>query len=484
MRNIPYKPSIFTVSITTLASLIIVGYLISLTDNLPFFFVFLLTAIILTWFIACLGVASLMYRLLLIPLKALHTYRTITLLLTSALLFCALIAVVTVKQLNTISDNVGSSKEELASLPYASWVPSQTTIQQTGVIKHDRQSSFPGINIYNSRHLNQAHLMDNGGKILHTWFVNEKDNDNWHHIEMLKTGELLAIVKYKRLTKISWDSHVQWVSTLMFHHDLGVTENQDIYGLTGKEEFIFKNGIPFPVFMDYVVQLSPDGKIKKQFSLLKALRNKIRFKELLKIYPWITNPRHLKQLFVDRWENDNPLDIFHANSIEILDKDIAGVCKKGDLLISIRNTNQIVIIDPQQEKTVWQWGENDLDGQHHPTLLENGNILVFDNGFRTRNYSRVLEVNPQTKKIEWEYKANPPQGFFSKSRGGNQRLPNGNTLITESDTGRVFEVTKDGSIVWEFYNPEMRNNNNERATIYRMMRIVDFERYPKLKDLR
>jgi len=34
-----------------------------------------------------------------------------------------------------------------------------------------------------------------------------------------------------------------------------------------------------------------------------------------------------------------------------------------------------------------------------------------------------------------------------------QRLPNGNTLITESSFGRFFEVTKQGEIVWEYVNP-------------------------------
>jgi hypothetical protein len=37
--------------------------------------------------------------------------------------------------------------------------------------------------------------------------------------------------------------------------------------------------------------------------------------------------------------------------------------------------------------------------------------------------------------------------------GNAQRLPNGNTLITESAFGRFFEVTREGEIVWEYVNP-------------------------------
>ena len=34
-----------------------------------------------------------------------------------------------------------------------------------------------------------------------------------------------------------------------------------------------------------------------------------------------------------------------------------------------------------------------------------------------------------------------------------QRLPNGNTLICEGDFGRLFAVTADGKLVWDFVNP-------------------------------
>jgi len=140
----------------------------------------------------------------------------------------------------------------------------------------------------------------------------------------------------------------------------------------------------------------------------------------------------------------------------------------------------IGILNIEQEKIVWKWGPENVSKQHHPTLLESNNILIFDNGV-DKKHSRIVEINPYSKKIVWEYKSNPPDKFFSLCRGANQRLPNGNTLITESDSGYVFEVTESGEIVWEFYNPETRNKK-ERAAIYRMMRIIDLENYPQLKN--
>ena len=44
-------------------------------------------------------------------------------------------------------------------------------------------------------------------------------------------------------------------------------------------------------------------------------------------------------------------------------------------------------------------------------------------------------------------------------------------LATDSDSGRVFEVTQDGQKVWEFWNPDLSDDGKNRSTIYRMMRL-------------
>ena len=95
--------------------------------------------------------------------------------------------------------------------------------------------------------------------------------------------------------------------------------------------------------------------------------------------------------------------------------------------------------------------------KNNPNQLENGNILIFDNGTQrlhdSHTYSRVIEVEPQSKKIVWEYHDNPAYNFYSAFISGAQRLPNGNTLITEGLNGRIFEVTVQGEVVWEYVSP-------------------------------
>jgi hypothetical protein len=74
-----------------------------------------------------------------------------------------------------------------------------------------------------------------------------------------------------------------------------------------------------------------------------------------------------------------------------------------------------------------------------------------------------------TKEIEWQYIGDPPESFYSATMGSCQRLPNGNTLITDSEKGRAFEVTRSGEIVWEWLNPETKKGR--RLQIYRMVRL-------------
>jgi hypothetical protein len=91
--------------------------------------------------------------------------------------------------------------------------------------------------------------------------------------------------------------------------------------------------------------------------------------------------------------------------------------------------------------------------------------LHFDNGLK---HSRILEIDPLSGRVVWDY--SPKSGFFSRARGSNQRLVNGNTLITESDRGYVLEVTPKGRIVWKFVNPQI-DKKKHREAIWRMTRF-------------
>jgi hypothetical protein len=133
-----------------------------------------------------------------------------------------------------------------------------------------------------------------------------------------------------------------------------------------------------------------------------------------------------------------------------------------------------------------------------------GNILVFDNGGfggygapnpgsttghnnALRDYSRILEFDPVTLEIIWQYtyleagalNKMCQYNFYSPLISSAQRLPNGNTFITEGSGGRIIEVTPDHKIVWEYISPYYSENDNSNY-VYRAYR-VPYEWVPQLE---
>ena len=182
-----------------------------------------------------------------------------------------------------------------------------------------------------------------------------------------------------------------------------------------------------------------------------------------------------------------------------------------NIIMDGRETNIIFIVSKETGEIVWKVGpdysaghpEHRLGwiiGQHHAHMIPRGlpgegNILVFDNGgwagygapnpgatdgtkSALRDYSRVLEFDPVSLSIVWQY--TPKEGgfvvpldacrFYSPFISAAQRLPNGNTLITEGSDGRVFEVTAEHEIVWEYICPYRTAENGRMNYIYRAYR--------------
>ncbi len=136
-------------------------------------------------------------------------------------------------------------------------------------------------------------------------------------------------------------------------------------------------------------------------------------------------------------------------------------------MISMRMLNAIAIIDGRTKEIVWLWGPNNVAVQHHPRLLANGNILLFDNGIEQ---SRVIELDPIEREVVWVYEEG--SDFFSNWGGSVQRLANGNTLITDTAGGYAFEVASDGDVVWKFANPAF-NEEEKRFNMWRMTRFSE-----------
>lgn len=149
----------------------------------------------------------------------------------------------------------------------------------------------------------------------------------------------------------------------------------------------------------------------------------------------------------------------------------------GDIVFSARNCNRIVVIDGQTGRIRWRF--TDCYGQHNPTWLPNGNVLFFDNG---QENSRVVEVDAASGEMVWHYRGRPSHQFWSGHISGASHLPTGNMLVCEGTSGRLFEVTRNHEVVWEWTNPFVNNNSRGEPTvsIYRAHRYGTD--HPALRD--
>jgi hypothetical protein len=308
--------------------------------------------------------------------------------------------------------------------------------------------------------------VDESGALKNLW--RESPCGRWYQAELSPAGHVLVLgnetgsrdaevsTAHRYLMKLSWSGERLWKRSLPVHHDLEPTPDGLLLTLLIQARRIPEVHASIPIRDNRIAVLSPEGVELESISLYDAWRASAGVPALQEVKP-------------DRDE----IDLFHANSVERLPAPrTAGTrapYSEGDVLVSVRHQDVAVIIDWKERRLRWAWGRGEVSGPHDATLLASGNFLLFDNGL-SRRWSRVVEVDPARQRIVWQYEAPVREEFFTITRGSSQRLPDGNTLIVESDRGRAFEVTPEGRIVWEFWNP-FRNRRGERAAIMRMRRL-------------
>ncbi len=357
----------------------------------------------------------------------------------------------------------------LQALGYVEWVEVDEKDGGDGVRQLDPLRYAAGLNLVNSRLGQDARIVDMEGRTLHRWTVSDPD-DRWFHAELAPTGELLVITNGRSLQSIDPDSRVLWSNPLGAHHDLDVDALGRIFALRRLVDEVVWRGQPLRIVDEGIAILTPDGELERTIWLDRLLREYV---DPAVLDAAVEKQRALaarlrRHLGLARLDEQGA-DVYHANSIDVLDSDVPGLGQEGDVLVSLRELDLLVVVDVAAEKIRWLWGSEQLDGPHHASVLVDGNVLVFDNG-RRRRWSRVIEVTPDGD-IIWEYSGRPENSLFSPRLGGCQKLWNGNVLVVESERGRALEVSPTGDTVWEYLNPERDETGERRRPIERMTRI-------------
>lgn len=344
-----------------------------------------------------------------------------------------------------------------------------------GVRKYIPQKCEIGYTLFSVAWGYTEYLMDMRGLVVHTWPVTHSNV-----AELLPNGNLFTHNCPQWVEELRLDGSVAWRwegrkrLEMNSHHDFYLVDEDETILLARKEEpvieGVYQKGLePDCMRTDLVLRINRQGDILWEFSFSDHLDEISELSGL---------PLPIPYVYWDgkRFQPRRPADWAHTNTVEVLPPTFLGKkdarFKAGNILVSFRNLDIIAIIDPDKDAIVWCYGLGILDGQHQPTMLDDGNILLFDNG-TYRGYSVVREINPATGTIVWEYMdEEDKRSFFSPYRSGVQRLSNGNTLICECDAGHLFEATPDKEIVWDFYSPFVGQGPNHlgkrihRATRY------------------
>jgi len=350
--------------------------------------------------------------------------------------------------------------QRLLSLGYLAGY--ETGPDNSGVTVHDEEDAYLGLNLLTSGHGTDVDLFDMQGEVVHRWSYHapklwggdEAATGYFRRAHVFDNGDLLVLYDPRSqeereknvLLKLDSKSDLLWSFADGSHHDFDVQPDGRIYLLTRDYNNYpnFRKGAD--VLEDYITVLDAAGNPQRRVSILQAFRNS-PYAALLERAPKV-------------------VDLLHTNSIEVLDGRLAGkseAFRAGNVLVSMRHISAIAVIDMDTEKVVWAMTQM-WHLQHQPTVLDNRNILLFDNNGH-QGFSRVIEFDPITQEMTWSYETEKPEDFYSDVCGSNARLPNGNTLITESTAGRAFEVTPDKRIVWEFFNPYRAGDDGQLIAI-------------------
>ena len=322
----------------------------------------------------------------------------------------------------------------------------------SGLTHIDRDRAFPGFTLFTTMSGEAFNLIDFKGKLVHQWsppagcqayYARGQDNGNLlaQCVDGTEEGGA-AGGRASAALELDWDGNVVWdYRNPRLHHDHvrrvnGKTILIAAEPLDRETSSRFAHGDPETkdgtILSESLIEVTPAGETVWDWHAHEHLDPELE--------------RYRIGSGGDQW--------LHANAVcEMPD---------GNLVVSFNTLSLVIVIDKPTGKVAWRLNPDTTRSQHNPTVLENGHLLMFDNG-NGRNYSRIIELDFDTQEIVWEYTGNPRDSFYSMNISGAQRLPNGNTLVCEGRSARFFEVTPEKDIVWEYVSPFVVDHLEQRS---------------------
>lgn len=327
---------------------------------------------------------------------------------------------------------------------------------------------------------NQARLIERDGTVVRAWSLDYFEHFpdpaarpcdlrgplfvDTHGALVTPRGELVFNYEYCGTLKLDACGEVIWALDRNGHHSV-VRAERGGYWLLGRKEWLASEAPDrFPPFStpatdatileDTIVRIGEDGEVLDEISIPEVMRAN-GLEALL-----TANGEDFNAFAVTRTE------LVHANKVAELASAVADsypLFAAGDLAISMRELNLVMVIDPETETVKWHQTGPWLR-QHDPEFRPDGRLSIFNNNVYRSAYiadqtvlstprkTNIIAIDPVTRRTEVLFGERPGQEMLSVIRGQHELLADDGILITEFDAGRVLEVAADGRIVWEYVN--------------------------------
>lgn len=292
-------------------------------------------------------------------------------------------------------------------------------------------------------------LLDRAGRVVHEWRVepekifSDAAQIQIHGSYLYPSGDVLINLNVGT-ARLDACGRLQWKLRHGGHHSIDRADDGSFW-ISGYERDVPTDAYPgldgTLALVNTLTHVSEDGEIIEEFNVLDV------------VYENGLDRLIAKYGFQGRRE-----DITHLNDVEVLSSSVADeypLFGAGDLLVSLRNLHLVFVFDPETGDVIWE-NHADLIRQHDPDFIGDGWIGVFDNNSDGTERgtmlggSRILAFEPSTGAKDTLFPTPHSEPFHTPSMGKWQMLENGNLLLTESQAGRVVEVSPDGRTVWEW----------------------------------
>ncbi len=276
----------------------------------------------------------------------------------------------------------------------------------------------------------------------------------------LPDGSVVFNFTYGGLARLDRCGKVMWTLEQPTHHSVERAETGGFW-VPSRRHHAENTTSPFPPFLtpfeeDTLIKVSDTGEVLVEISVPELFREN-GLESLL---------TSSGDLFTTDMVWDN--EIVHLNKVAELRSDIADDFpgfKAGDLALSLRNYNMILVVDPDTRKIKW-WQIGPWLRQHDPEFKPGGTIAIFNNNITRTAFgdsadissldiprvSNVMEVDPASGEHKIIYGGRDDQELLTVIRGQIELTPRNGLLITEFESGRAFETDAAGKVIWEYIN--------------------------------